>query len=205
MFSFDGPRPGPAYQIFPLVGCGPAWPINFPSHGRLLGAAHQFFRVWAAVLPSPSPFHSFTARPRPAHQSFKFLGPARPMCCPVLKGEGMCADVFFFLILIRFRFFPSGFRGPAHELHMPTTHIILPHHRPAPMASVPAGGPTPPFDVATPAAAAAAAGTATSDAAIPAAATPASDLSSEESKDNTSHHLLLQTCCCNACFCNTCY
>ena len=54
------------------------------------------------------------------------------------------------------RFLPSGFRRLAHESHAPTTGTILPHERPAAMASVPTGGPLPP-SAAMPTAGAAAA------------------------------------------------
>ena len=62
------------------------------------------------------------------------------------------ANLFFVLL-------PSGFRGLAHEPHVPTTRtfFILPHQRPSPVSSVPTGGPLTPSDVTAPTAAAAAA------------------------------------------------
>ena len=134
--------------------------------------AHQFFKGWAAARPSPSHFIFNNLRPGPLDLQICRPGPAmtlaarpmrhglytgwpaisvgRPMYCPVLKGERICADAFFSLYLyctstvnkIPPRFFPSGIRGLAHEPHVPTTRIILPHQRPAPMASVPISGPT---------------------------------------------------------------
>ena len=103
----------------------------------------------------------------------------RPVCCPVLKIEGKCADVFVVVILCFDFVFLSGFRGPAHEPHVPTTYTILPHQRPAPMAPVQTGGPPPPSAAAMPAAtaAAAAATPAAACSAIPSAATHSALLS----------------------------
>ena len=129
------------------------------------------------------------------------------MFCPVPKGEGVCANVLF-VVLVRntnlfFVYVPSGFGGLAHEPHVPTTRTISPHQRPAPMASVPTGGPIPPPAAAAPKAAPAAAAAAAYDIcccntrhlqstdANPADATPpcAIDLSSEMSKYNASDRL----------------
>ena len=107
-FSYDGSPPGPA-PTFHLVGRGPA---------------HQFFISWVAAWPgpsffqrmgrgSPSHFQKITARPGQAHETRPLYGPAcyfrgrpvdltgratgRPMCCSVLKGEGIHAGVCFLL------------------------------------------------------------------------------------------------------------
>ena len=59
------------------MGLGPVGSIIF-SDGPRLGPARQIDGCWAAVRPGPSHFRSFTAKPGPAHQFFKILGPARP-------------------------------------------------------------------------------------------------------------------------------
>ena len=58
-------RPGPSN--FNLEGRGPARPVKFSEDGPRPDPAHQIFRGWAAVRPSPSHFQNVTARPGPAH------------------------------------------------------------------------------------------------------------------------------------------
>ena len=68
----------------------------------------------------------YTARPAISMGRLDLTGP----CVVPTKGEeGICAAVFFFCTInLFFVSFPSGFRGPAHEPHIPTTHTI-PHQR----------------------------------------------------------------------------
>ena len=86
-----GPRPGPAHQIFYMMGRGPARPIKLLDDGPRPGPAHQVSTRWAAARPGPSNFFNsrpgparptkfskFSARPGPAHQFFQTLGSARP-------------------------------------------------------------------------------------------------------------------------------
>ena len=124
------------------------------------------------------------------------------MCYPVLKGEGICADVFSrctCAVSSLFIFPLSGFRGLPHEPHAPTTGTKFQQKRPALMASVPTGGLLPLSAAAAPKAAAA---RAASDicccntrylqpaAALRGIATPGSfDLSSERSNYNSSDRL----------------
>ena len=104
--SEDGPRPGPAHQIFR------GWAADRP------GPAHHMFKN---SQPGPAQFIIFSkasARPGPshgseAHETRDLYRPARqlrrsavdvtgrsmgrPMCCSVLKGAYACADVIFYV------------------------------------------------------------------------------------------------------------
>ena len=211
-FSSDGPRPGPAH--------------HFSQHGPRPGPAHRIFQNFTArpgrahwifknVSAWPGPARPMTLAARPMRYGLNTGWPAisvgrpvdltcratgRPMCCPVLKGEGIGADVLFrctctvkirqYIFFPRF-FFPSGFRGLANEPHAPTTRPIFPHQRPTPMANYLLLLRRPQQQQPQPQqqqqqhliSAAATPGYLQSAAAIPAIATPpANDLSSERSK-----------------------
>ena len=115
-------------SIFHGMGRGPARPI-------------KIFIWWAAARPGPSFFQRVdglcTGWPsipvgRPVDLTGRATG--RPICFPVLKGEGICADVLFRCFVrskFVFRFFPSGFRRLAREPHIPTTSMLLQHQIPA--------------------------------------------------------------------------
>ena len=69
--------PGPSN--FNLVGRGPARPVEFSEDGPRPGPAHQIFRGWAAARPSPSHSQKFTARPGRSFSPKSRPGPARPI------------------------------------------------------------------------------------------------------------------------------
>ena len=146
--SFGGLRPGPAHQIF--RGWAAARPS--PSHCQKFTARPGPLDLYASparpmtLAAGPMRRGLYTGWPahsvgRPVDLTGRATG--RPMCCPILKAEGICADVFLRCTYCKFvfLFFPSGFLGLAHEPYITTTHTILPQQRPAPMASVPIGGP----------------------------------------------------------------
>ena len=106
-------RPGP--PIVDMMGRGPARAVKFSEDGPRPGPAHQIFRGWATARPSPSHFQKFTARPGPAHHMAarpmkhglymgrpdNYVGrpvdlTGRPMCCSVPKRACIhYADVKF--------------------------------------------------------------------------------------------------------------
>ena len=103
----DGPRPGPAHSIFKISRPGLARPIIFQTYRP--GPARP-----VTLAARPMSHGLCTGRPAiSVGRSVDLTGRAtgRPICCPVLKGEGLCADVFFFVFFFP-RFFPSGFRVP---------------------------------------------------------------------------------------------
>ena len=95
-FLYDGPRPGPARQIF--------------RDGSRPGPAHQIFEDG----PRPGPAHHMAARPmkhglymgRPNnYEGWPVDLTGRPMCCPVLKGACAYVDDVVFSPLLFFRCF----------------------------------------------------------------------------------------------------
>ena len=191
------PRPGPS----PLqrMGRGPADPIAI---SKINGSAR------------PGPFHLQICRDRLArsatlaarhmkHEPYMRM-PATYVCwptdltgrdpgrlCPTRKGEGVTyVRTFHVMGLFSFFVLLDSVGQPMHHTYIPTTHTISPQQRPAPMASVPTGGPPPLLPADTMPAAAAGVTAADAEATAFAAARPPSiDLLSKGSKDEASDRL----------------
>lgn len=70
-----GPRLGPAHQISREWAAARPTPSNAQRMGR--GPARAINYSEGGPRPGPSHFQTFTARPAPANQNFKSLGPVR--------------------------------------------------------------------------------------------------------------------------------
>ena len=102
--SSDGPQPDPAHQFFTGWAAARPSPSHFQKFTTRPDPANWIFKYVGPARPMtlaarPMKHRLYTGRPaisvgRPVDLTGRATG--RTMCCPVLKGGGICADVFFF-------------------------------------------------------------------------------------------------------------
>ena len=151
-FSYEGLRPGPANQVFIWWTVVRPGPSNFHLMGR--GPTRPI--TFSTLSARPGPSHDVGSK---AHKTRVLYWPANPVCGPAYEfdrpGHGPAHELsrtingarrrVFHKFCFRFCFLLGsvGQLLPAHEAHTPTTHTIMLHQRPGPMASIATGGPPP--------------------------------------------------------------